>query len=137
MTSGGVLNVVIYKYLVPSIHVIIMKMFMFYNDLFIIISYEETFLQDFQVILKHPLQNYQKILKKLFLGATWAVLLVQITNHSILCNPLRKSKDSLKLMLQSFQGTRTLDSTIIVRSPSRITMFIFVCFVLNLIRSIL
>ena len=29
-------------------------------------SNEDTFLQDFRVILKHSLQNYKKILKKYF-----------------------------------------------------------------------
>ena len=40
----------------------------------------DTFLQDFLVILKHSLQNYKKILKNCFLGKTYIVIYLACSN---------------------------------------------------------
>ena len=50
------------------------------------ISNEETFLQDFVVILKRTLQNYYKILKKCFLCTAWTVMLSTGTYYHSMVN---------------------------------------------------
>ena len=52
---------------------------LFVHDPHITISNEETFLQDFHVILKRLLQNYLKILKRCTLGITFKVT---CSNHA-------------------------------------------------------
>ena len=56
----------------------------FVHDSITNISTERTFLQDFLVILKRSLQNYQKILKKCFLGTTRRTLMLSanIKSHT-------------------------------------------------------
>ena len=44
------------------------------------INNDETFPQDLLLILKHLLQNYQKILKKCLLSTTWTVMLSTDSN---------------------------------------------------------
>ena len=44
-------------------------------------SDEETFLCDFQVILKRLIQNYLKISKKCFFSTTWTVMLSAGSNR--------------------------------------------------------
>ena len=46
----------------------------FVQDLHSTISNEETFLQDFLLIRKYSIQNYQEILTKYILGTTYIVI---------------------------------------------------------------
>ena len=64
------------------------------HNLLLLISNEKTFLRDFLVILKRVLQNYQKILKKCFLGTgtstTWTVMFIK-TSTTYWCVIRRES----------------------------------------------
>ena len=65
---------------------IIFKFPIMYSHLFMIRD-EETFFHNFLIILKHPLQNYQKILKIWFFCNTY---LIQIFSRIILYYLFRK-----------------------------------------------
>ena len=53
----------------------------FVSNSITITNIKEIFLLNFLVILKHPLQNYKKILKKYFFGTSCIAKLVNVGSH--------------------------------------------------------